>query len=94
MTSDEEHQSAAGTPDPLLVDVGRRVARARGERQLTQSQLAEATGIPLSTIRAIERGRQNTDVLRLAALSVALRIPLFDLLPDDALVRPTPARTR
>lgn len=42
-------------------------------QELSQNQLAEATGIPQSTISAIERGRVNLGVERAKVLARALK---------------------
>ncbi len=59
----------------------RRIALSPGEsvrimrelQELSQNQLAEAAGIPQSTISAIERGRVNLGVERAKILARALR---------------------
>ena len=49
-----------------------RIVRELQER--SQSQLAEATGIPQSTISAIENGRVNLGVERAKVLARALQV--------------------
>lgn len=55
---------------------------ARENRGLTQPDLAEQTGIPLSTIRNWEQGRSVPSVERLARVTIALGIRADDLLAD------------
>jgi transcriptional regulator with XRE-family HTH domain len=64
--------------------LGRRIRQRRRELDLTQSQLAESSGVPQFHISAIERGRIKTiksDTLR--ALARALRISADWLLELD-----------
>lgn len=59
---------AANAPDPHAL--GQAVQAIRGERGMSQVQLAEATGFRQSWISDIEHGRRNpswSSVVRLAA---------------------------
>ena len=55
------------------VSPGESVRILRELQGLSQSGLAEACGIPQSTISAIENGRVNLGVERAKALAIALR---------------------
>ena len=55
------------------VTVGESVRIMRQLQELSQNQLAELTGIPQSTISAIENGRINLGVERAKTLARALR---------------------
>lgn len=55
------------------VSVGDSVRILRELQELTQGQLAELTGIPQSTISAIENSRVNLGVERAKALARALK---------------------
>jgi transcriptional regulator with XRE-family HTH domain len=55
------------------VSVGDSLRIMRELQELSQNQLAELTGIPQSTISAIERDRLNLGVERAKALARALR---------------------
>ena len=55
------------------VSVGESVRILRELQELTQSQLADLTGIPQSTISAIENGRVNLGVERAKVLARALK---------------------
>ena len=55
------------------VSVGDSVRILRELQELTQGQLAELTGIPQSTISAIENGRVNLGVERAKVLARALK---------------------
>jgi transcriptional regulator with XRE-family HTH domain len=54
------------------VSVGESVRIVRELQQLSQNQLAAMTGIPQSTLSAIENGRVNLGVERAKTLAVAL----------------------
>ncbi|MBT9612240.1 MAG: helix-turn-helix transcriptional regulator [Burkholderiales bacterium] len=55
------------------VSVGESVRILRELQELSQSQLSELTGIPQSTISAIENGRVNLGVERAKVLARALK---------------------
>lgn len=55
------------------VSVGESVRILRELQELSQSQLAELTGIPQATISAIENGRVNLGVERAKVLAQALK---------------------
>jgi transcriptional regulator with XRE-family HTH domain len=55
------------------VSVGESVRILREFQELSQSQLAELTGIPQATISAIENGRVNLGVERAKVLARALK---------------------
>jgi transcriptional regulator with XRE-family HTH domain len=55
------------------VGVGESVRIIRELQEMSQNQLAEATGIPQSTISAIENDRINLGVERAKLLAVALK---------------------
>lgn len=55
------------------VSVGESVRILRELQELSQSQLSRLTGIPQSTISAIENGRVNLGVERAKVLARALR---------------------
>lgn len=57
----------------VKVSVGESVRILRELQELSQSQLAELTGIPQSTLSAIENGRVNLGVERAKVLARALK---------------------
>lgn len=56
------------------VSVGESVRIIRELQELSQNQLAKITGIPQSTISAIERNRVNLGVERAKVLARALKV--------------------
>ena len=75
---DEEHPR-----DPLLVEIGRKLLRARQEAGLRQTQLAKKAGTTHSTVFMVENGRQNVSVKTLCAMAYALGVQPCDLLPGE-----------
>lgn len=58
----------------IEVSVGESVRIIRELQELSQNQLAELSGIPQSTISAIERNRVNLGVERAKVLARTLRV--------------------
>ena len=58
----------------FTVSTGESVRIVRELQELTQARLAELTGIPQSTISAIENGRVNPSAERAKVLARALRV--------------------
>lgn len=64
--------------------VGENVRRLRKERGLTQEQLAMETGIDLTYLGGIERGRRNPSVSVLGRLAASLGVHPSELLDTKA----------
>ena len=74
------------------VSVGESVRILRELQELTQSQLADLTGIPQSTISAIENDRVNLGVERAKVLARALKChPAVLVFPGWEVVRESAA---
>jgi transcriptional regulator with XRE-family HTH domain len=58
----------------VSVSVGESVRIIRELQELSQTEVAEETGIPQSTISAIENGRINLGVERAKVIARALRV--------------------
>ena len=58
----------------IEVTVGESLRIIRELQELSQNDLAELTGIPQSTISAIEKGRVNLGIERAKVLARALRV--------------------
>jgi transcriptional regulator with XRE-family HTH domain len=58
----------------IELTVGESVRIIRVLQELSQNQLAQLSGIPQSTISAIERGRVNLGVERAKVLAKALKV--------------------
>jgi len=62
-------------------DVGRRIASARKELNLTQAQLADKLGVKQQAIASYEVGRRRVPLAFLVKLAEALYVEVTDLLP-------------
>jgi len=62
-----------------LDDVGPRLRRLRGQRGITLTGLADATGISKSTLSRLENGQRKATLELLLLLAAAFRVPLDDL---------------
>ena len=62
-----------------LDDVGLRLRRLRGQRGITLTALADATGISKSTLSRLENGQRKATLELLLLLASAYRVPLDDL---------------
>jgi len=67
--------------DELYTEIGDAVRRFRDERQLTQKQLAESSGLTRTSIVHIEKGEQRIPIDRLYKIAVALGVQIMDILP-------------
>jgi DNA-binding XRE family transcriptional regulator len=73
ITGDPEMKEFRTAKKRVEVSVGESVRILRELQELSQSQLAELTGIPQTTISAIENGRVNLGVERAKVLAKALK---------------------
>ena len=75
--------SAAGTADHDAADtiaaVGPRLRALRQQRGVTLADLAESTGISVSTLSRLESGQRRATLQLLLPLASAYRVPLDDL---------------
>jgi len=62
-----------------LDDVGPRLRRLRGQRGITLTALADATGISKSTLSRLENGQRKATLELLLQLASAYHVPLDDL---------------
>lgn len=60
--------------------VGRNAARIRREKQLTQEQLAERSGLSQQYISGLESGRRNPTIVTVYEIACALEVSHLDLL--------------
>jgi CheY-like chemotaxis protein/DNA-binding XRE family transcriptional regulator len=63
-------------PNDLYIQFGRQVKHLRNQRKLTQSQLAEASGLSVEFISLVERGRSAPSLKNIFGLSQALQAPV------------------
>jgi transcriptional regulator with XRE-family HTH domain len=68
--------------------MGALVARLRNELDLTQSQLAERSGVSTKRLGELERGVPNVRVMTAVNVAEALGIPPYSLFAPDGFVPP------
>jgi transcriptional regulator with XRE-family HTH domain len=66
----------------FYVETGRRIAKQRRERGVTQEDLALAIGLTRTSVTNIERGRQKLLLHTLADIAAKLDTSLASLLPE------------
>ena len=71
--------------DAFYRTVGTAVRDMRMDRGVSQSQLAEASGVSKSTVSKVEDGMGSASLFALAQFAHALDCTLDDLVPLDAL---------
>ncbi|MEG4917678.1 helix-turn-helix transcriptional regulator [Microcoleus sp. B7-D4] len=75
---------ASGDIEPVYVQIGRRVRKARNRAKLTQAVVADRTSLSRTSIANIERGEQRFMVHCLLELASALGVSPEKLLPTEA----------
>jgi transcriptional regulator with XRE-family HTH domain len=68
--------------------VGQHVRRFREARRMSVSELARQAGLSKATLSKLESGVGNPTIETVAAIAVALRLPLGDLIPGPAPAAP------
>lgn len=70
----------ASMKEPILVQFGQKVRKARLKKGLSQEELAEKAGVHRTYIGMIERAEKNITLLNIEKLAKALDISIVDLL--------------
>lgn len=76
----KSNKPSISRPDPLLRRFGQRIRDLRQERKWSQEDLAGKTGLHVTYVSGLERGRRNPTLRVIAQLSLALDIDLGDML--------------
>jgi transcriptional regulator with XRE-family HTH domain len=76
----------------LNMTFGQKLKDARIQIEVTQAALAEASGVPLGTLREYEQGIREPSLARAQKLAAALGKTLNDLAGD--LEKPKPAKAK
>lgn len=90
MPRQHDHHRAADSADAepdldeTLAAVGPRLRAVRQQRGVTLAELAEATGISVSTLSRLESGQRRATLQLLLPLARAHRVPLDDLVGAPA----------
>lgn len=66
----------------FLQQIGDKVRELRTDHNLTQAQLADASGLHRTFIGSVERGERNVAVLSLRRIAKALRVSVSRLVED------------
>lgn len=77
--------SSPNAKDQALVEFGLAVRAARKARGISQEELAFLSGIDRSYLGAIERGEQNSGLLHLVRIAVALETTIAALMESAGL---------
>lgn len=72
--------------------VGKEVRRFREARRMSVSELARRADLSKGTLSKLEAGLGNPTIETIAAIALALRLPLGDLIPTSAPSTPTMQR--
>ena len=67
--------------------IGNRLFSDRGERKMTQEEMAELLGVSTSTYARLERNESSAQVEQIADFSKILEIPIQEFLPDTLSIR-------
>jgi transcriptional regulator with XRE-family HTH domain len=65
-------------PDPLDVDVGRRVRVFRRKKRLSKQKLADQLGITSLQVEKYENGEERIGAGRLHVIAAILGVPIYD----------------
>ena len=76
-------------PDPIDVEVGLNLRRARRERGVSQAEVGEALGITFQQVQKYERGANRISASMLVKAARFLGIRPAELLPPDENVKST-----
>ena len=76
------------TDQEVLAELGRRLARRRLDRNLTQEALAEEAGVSPATLKRIEAGRSSQLQNLIRVLRVLGLVPRLDALVPSPRMRP------
>lgn len=63
----------------LKIDFGKRLQQLRKERELTQEQLSDQTGLTVESISNIERGVHGPKFENLEKIAAVLNVPVKEL---------------
>jgi len=81
-------------PDPIDVEVGMNLRRARRDRGVSQSDVGDALGITFQQVQKYERGANRVSASMLVKAARYLGVRAADLLPPDDNVKSSEALLR
>jgi transcriptional regulator with XRE-family HTH domain len=68
--------TAAKSPNPIDVHVGRRIRLQRMMRKMSQSDLGDAVGVTFQQIQKYEKGTNRVSASRLQQFAAVLHVPI------------------
>jgi transcriptional regulator with XRE-family HTH domain len=71
-------------PDPLDIEVGRRVRELRLQRRMSQSKLGEELDVTFQQVQKYEKGANRIGAGRLMRIAQIFGVPLSDFYADGA----------
>ena len=71
-------------PEAVYSLLGKRVSEIRNQKDLSQENLAEWTGLTRASVANIEKGRQRIFVHQLFRFAQALNVEVTELLPTES----------
>jgi transcriptional regulator with XRE-family HTH domain len=69
--------------DDYLVELGSSLRRIRKQRKMTQLQVSIDSGVPLSSVAAIEQGKLNASTITLKKIANSLGAKMSELYSFD-----------
>jgi len=81
-------------PAKLIEQVGRRIGELRGDRGLTQEQLAEQLEVSTRYVQSVEGGHENLTLETVAKLATILKAKPIELLESPSTRKPRPGRPK
>jgi transcriptional regulator with XRE-family HTH domain len=79
-----EHPMPRKNPDPLDIEVGRKVRALRLERSMSQERLAEALGLTFQQVQKYEKGANRISAGRLQRIAEILGVPTAAFFADTS----------
>ena len=67
----------------LAEKIGRNIKKIRIAKNISQGQLAHLTNLHQSQVYRFEKGKQPTNTIHLEKISIALGVPVIELLKTD-----------
>ncbi len=64
-------------------EIGQKIKAFRKQRQLSQMELAERINVSFQQVQKYENGKSQITMLRLAAITQALNIPITEFLEEE-----------